>query len=317
MSIHRRLSRNYRSRNSLKRLKNIYQDSDAGYIFKIDTYLSLTNNRIKKLKELLYLLFSTNKSMRQLRPDSLKAKQVISVFDSILTRTLKIKANTFYDDIIIVQTYFFDILEDLICNSFNYKGEKYICFTASAGQIRTKKTVFIKEKVFLKHQNSLMCGLSIEKINSDGGVNINKYLAYLALCNSATEEWKGFDIEKSIVVENMKTSINTLVDFIDDNTYEINRTEMDLPIEHTDGCGMILPRTNKNSMMVRLPWVKGLLVPFPFDKFIREENRIEGSSKYGVVTDIYGKEHNLIKDKIEVIFTKSQFKMWKYYSSWE
>ena len=34
----------------------------------------------------------------------------------------------------------------------------------------------------------------VEKINEQGGVNINKYLAYLALCNSATTLWKDFDI---------------------------------------------------------------------------------------------------------------------------
>ena len=49
-----------------------------------------------------------------------------------------------------------------------------------------------------------MCGLSIESINEQGGMNINKFLAYLALCNSATDEWKNFDIDKSIVVDDME-----------------------------------------------------------------------------------------------------------------
>jgi arsenate reductase-like glutaredoxin family protein len=218
-------------------------------------------------------------------------------------------------DIIVVQTYFFEILEDIILNGFMLGDERYVCFTASAGQIRTKKTVFIKESILTAHQKSLMCGLTIDQINAKGGVNINKFLAYLALCNSATDPWDTFDINKAIVVEDMETTIRCTVDFIDDKTYGITRQEMDIPITHTDGCGMILPRLSKKSMMIRLPWVKGLLVPFPFDKFIRENNK--GKIKVGKVTDIYGKEYDLNKDNIEVVFTKSQFKMWKYYSSWD
>ena len=65
--------------------------------------------------------------------------------------------------------------------------------------------------------------------------------------------------------------------------------------------------------MVRLPWIKGLLVTFPFDKFLRRKcNQNEW-----IVSDIYGTEHNVILEDIRYIFTKSQFKLWKYYSSWE
>ena len=35
-----------------------------------------------------------------------------------------------------------------------------------------------------------------------------------------------------------------------------------------------------------------------------------------IITDIYGQEHDVIKEDIKIIFTKSQFKMWKYYDSW-
>ena len=71
----------------------------------------------------------------------------------------------------------------------------------------------------------------------------------------------------------METTIKSIVDFIDDETYEITRKEMDIPINHTDGCGMILPSISKKSFMCRLPFVKGLLVSHPFDKYIRELNR--------------------------------------------
>lgn len=272
---------------------------------------------LKKLKDKLYIEFSKNVGIRNLRPEYLNKRNIISVFDSVLARTMGIAENTLSTDIMIVQTFFFDVIEDIILDGFMYGEDKFVCLTASAGQIRTKKTVFIKESILLKHQNTLMCGLTIKDINKLGGVSINKYLAYLALSNSATDIWEGFNIDKSIVVEDFETMVSGVVDLIDDVSYSIERKEMDVPISHTDGCGMILPSKTKKSMMIRLPWVKGLITPFPFDKFIREANKNSDGKIYGIVVDIYGKKHDILKEKIEVIFTKSQFKMYKYFKNWD
>ncbi|MGG3920384.1 hypothetical protein ABEV41_00290 [Geobacillus thermodenitrificans] len=297
--IHKKLLKSYQYRDYLKTLEGDYN--------KHKKYIS---QRIARLKNELYKCFAENKNIRYLRKDALKENKVIGLFESVLTRTLGIKENELSEDIIVVQVYYFQILEDIIKNGFIHNGEKYIYFSSSAGQIRTKKAVFIRESLWEKHKNSLTCGLSVEDINKKGGVNINKYQAYLALTNSATEEWKGFNINKAIVVDDLETNVHSLFDYIDRDTYEITRKEMDIPITHTDGCGMILPKKSKKSFMVRLPWIKGLLVPFPFDKFAKEHNSF-------VVKDIYGKEWDIIKDDIQVIFTKSQFKMWKYYDSWQ
>jgi len=268
------------------------------------------NNHIHKLKNKLKTSFNKHTGIRHLRKDALKENKVIGLFESVLTRTLGIKENELSEDIIVVQVYYFQVLEDIIKNGFIHNNEKYIYFSSSASQIRTKKAVFIRESLWEKHKNSLTCGLSVEEINQKGGVNVNKYQAYLALTNSATEEWKDFNIHKAIVVDDLETLVHSEVDYIDRDTYEITRKEMDIPITHTDGCGMILPKKSKKSFMVRLPWIKGLLVPFPFDKFAKEHNSF-------VVKDIYGKEWDIIKDDIHIIFTKSQFKMWKYYDSWQ
>lgn len=315
MKIHRKLNNTYRFRKLLNNIKSKLNDQNKEV--KINNRIARANKRIKFLKNRMYDTFKNNTEIRNLNDNHINDRNIVSVFESVLTRTLNITTNTISTDIFIVQTYFFDIIEDIIQNGFLYQGERYICFTASAGQIRTKKTIFIKEKVFISNQNTLMCGLSIDHINKFGGVNINKYLAYLALCNTATDQWNEFDINRAIVVNDFETTINSLVDFIDDQSYEIKRQQMDMVINHTDGCGMVLPSKRKKSVMIRSPWIKGLLVPFPYDKFIREQNKLNPSIKCGVVTDIYGKKYDLIKDKIEVIFTKSQFKMWKYYSSWD
>ena len=54
-----------------------------------------------------------------------------------------------------------------------YNGEKYIFLTASAGQIRTKRAVFIKENSFYKIEPKIMCGLTRDEINKKGGINSN------------------------------------------------------------------------------------------------------------------------------------------------
>lgn len=128
----------------------------------------------KEYKQNLLTELANNKEIRTLNK-KLTDKNVVSMFESTLSRTLQIPENFLTTDLFIVQAFYFDILEDLILDGFIYNDEKYICFTASAGQIRTKKTVFIKEKYWLKYHDTLMCGLSIDSINAQGGVNINKF----------------------------------------------------------------------------------------------------------------------------------------------
>lgn len=313
--IHRRLLRAYIFR---KRIKRLLESKNAPYTSeKLMLHQESNQSRIKLLKERLAAEIKNNTQMRILSAGFVpQVRYQISIFESVLTRTLGIETNTLSTDILVVKTYYFDILKDLIHDGFSFQGSKYVCFTASAGQIRNKKTVFIKEDVFLQHEPTLMCGLNQATINAQGGMNVNKFLAYLALCSTATEPWRDFDIDKAIVVDDMETLVNGEFDYIDEGSYQITRQQMSIPINHTDGCGMILPKKSKRSKMIRLPWVKGLLVPFPFDKFIREHNKKTGK-KHGVIKDIYGKEHDLLAEKIEVIFTRSQFKLWQNYDSWE
>lgn len=283
---------------------------------KVKKYYTCNNKRIKVRKDQLEKLFNENNNIRNLRQEKINKYNIVSIFESTLTRTLNIPINSLSTDLIIVTAYFFDVLEDIVKDGFIYNSEKYICLTASAGQIRKKKTVYIKEDLLKKYLNTITCGLTLDHINSKGGVNVNKYLAYTALNNSATDLIENFDITKTIVVPDLETDVVGTVDFISDKTYEIERKEnIQIPVPHTDGCGMVLPLMSKKNMMIRLPWVKGLLISFPFDKFIKKFNK-EKNINCGIIKDIYGKEHNILKEDIQIIFTESQFKMHKYYSSW-
>ena len=274
---------------------------------------SSVNRVIKKEKtrmvELLEKRLNSNEP-RQLNSSALIDKNVVSLFESALTRALDIKTNTLTYDLMILNVFFFQVFESLVRDGFEYNGERYIFLTASAGQIRTKRAVFIRETAYQKVQSRIMCGLTIEDINNQGGINPNKFLAYLALNNSATDVWEDFDIDKSIVVDDFESNVFGQVDFIDDVTYKIERQEKEVELCQTDGCGMMLDSPTR---MVRLPWIKGLLVQFPFDKFIQEKCP-DGQC---VVTDIYGEEHDILAEGIRYIFTKSQFKLAKYFHSWD
>lgn len=249
--------------------------------------------------------------IRTIKEDSLNDTNIISVFDSALSRTIGIKQDELTDALITVQVYYFDVFKDISFYGFTYKGEKYKYFTSSAGQIRKKKAVFIKKSVWNEIEKTVMCGLTIDKINSKGGNNVNKHLAYMALTNSATDEWKEFDIDKSIVIDDFETNVYGTFDFVDETDYSITRKTDYVPIPHTDGAGMILPSVSTKNFMFRAPWIKGLLGVFNFRKFIEVNNY------FPIITDIYGQEHDVIKEDIQIIFTKSQFKMYKYYDSWD
>ena len=312
----------------------IKENSNLEYSIFFDDEIDRAKDRLEKLNGIIgkwknkllgmladyYEYNKTNQDtpiIRNLDNHFLVDKNVISIFESSLTRMLEIKTNELSDAIIVVKVFYFDIIKDLIHNGFYWNGEKYRFFTSSAGQIRTKKTVFIKESLWNKYEKTIMCGLTVDKINEKGGINVNKYLAYLALSNSATDSFNDIDIHKTIVVDDFENEVEDVVDFINYKTYGIQRKKMKVPITQTDGAGMILPSVSDKNFMVRIPWVKGLLGSFPFDEFIREADENDPSVNHGLVKDIYGKEHDILKEKISVIFTKSQFKMYKYYDSWD
>ena len=271
-----------------------------------DKLLTLLSNRMNQNE-----ITEGKDHIRCVRESELHDNNVISVFESSLTRTIGIKQDELTDALMVVQVYYFDVFKDISFYGFMYKGEKYKYFTSSAGQIRKKKAVFIKESVWNDIEKTVMCGLTIEAINAKGGNNVNKHLAYMALANSATDEWKEFDIDRCIVVDDFETNVEGVFDYIDETDYSITRKTGDVPIPHTDGAGMMLPSVMTKNTMFRSPWIKGLLGVFDFRKFVEINNYSP------IIKDIYGKEWNIIEDDIQIIFTKSQFKMAKYYDDWQ
>lgn len=235
----------------------------------------------------------------------------VGIFDSTLTRAFDLREREFNDEIMIIKVYYFDVAKSIVEHGFYWNEHKYVFFSSSAGQIRTKKLVAVREDLLQENWNSLTAGLTLDNINNQGGLNVNKFLAYLALSSSATDEWVNFDIDRCIVVDDFENEIENEVDFINHETFEITRKTEKLPFTQTDGCGMILPSLSRKNFMLRMPWVKGLVSSFNFRRFIEENNCSP------VVKDVYGDEHNIIEEDIQIILTKSQFKLWKFYKNWQ
>lgn len=311
------------------------------------------NNRYKKIeedlkqiKEDIRNLYTANKDInRRVWSENIKTKDVIAIGDNNLVRTLELDLGTFTDKIITVKVGDMDdsIVQKVIKDGLNimtkYGQEPvhYKFFTAGAGQTRTKKFMMIKNDENLNEvMLSLMCGLTIEDINKNGGMNISKFMAYLSLNNSGSKVWEGFDIDKCIVVGDFETMVSATVDYIDRNdkvkdkpiiyitkkgkeitrkktkvewNIEKNKT-MDVPVPHFDGLGLVLNKKYKKNIQIRCPWIKGLLTYFNVVGYCKKNG-------YSLkVKDIYGKEYDIVEDDIQVIFTKSQFKLWEFYKDW-
>lgn len=202
-----------------------------------------------------------------------------------------------------------DILNNIFMNGFYIADEKYIFFTSSSSQTKQMKLVFIKETIFEKYKTLFFNGLNLDDINT----NLSKWLAYVSLCETSTREWKDFNIDKCIVVDDFEKNVTGTVDYIDDKKYSIKReNEKTIKMNINDGCGLILPTLSEKIITIRLPFFKGLLAPYPFYEHCKEAEKLRPFK------DIDGEEwtyDKLIEKDIQIIFTKSQFKTWKLYGN--
>ena len=124
-----------RHKGELKKIRNESDENKKAYK---ELVKEINLHKSKLIEEM-----NKNKTIRNLRKEAAKDSEVISIFDSVLTRTLKLKENELSTDVIVVRSYYYRILKDLIKDGFIFNNEKYIYYTSSAGQIRTKKSLFI------------------------------------------------------------------------------------------------------------------------------------------------------------------------------
>ncbi len=202
-------------------------------------------------------------------------------------------------------------------------NEKYVFFTSTTNQMKNGEFVLVQEVFYKKNQNKFMCGLTDDIINKKDGCNSGKYMAYkgLTLSSSIVSEEYEIDIDKCLVVPVFNTTINEEVECIDIDhgkreVIGIERRKENVEIPQTDGAGMFLPGVLPASAQIRCSHLKGAIFPFDFCKFL-EQDEVEGVKPDPVIKDAWGNVHDVINEDIQVIFTASQMKMWKYYDSWE
>jgi len=206
------------------------------------------------------------------------------------------------------------IIVPILFEDGSVEYRKYRFWTASAGQLRTDRLQMLSEPVIEKIHDRLMCGMSWERLNKHGGINIGKLLAYTALPSSSTDPWD-FDLDRMIVIRDFEAPVTGMMDYITQE-YKIERGVREVLINHCDGIGMALPgvlqaAADCDNAMTRGPFIKGLLTTFDYIGFCA----VNGVPP--IIEDVWGKEHNLLEENIQVILTVSQFKLAHYYDSWE
>ncbi len=104
------------------------------------------------------------------------------------------------------------ILEQIIERGVNIDGKHYIFYTSSTGQMKEQEITLLEENFWDEHKDSLMCGLTEERINEKGGINTGKYFAARALniSNSIVYD-SGISIDEVIVVPDFKTMVTGMV----------------------------------------------------------------------------------------------------------
>lgn len=249
---------------------------------------------------------------------TLRNSRKIAEFCSDLSRQLGLKHDDVTFDKIILKWKSIDVLHQIVLNGFylpimtdnGVEMRHFDIVTASAGQLRTDKVQCLSDDAWHKIKDHMQCGLDWDTLNAKGGLNISKLLAYTALDSSATDPWPEIDWDKVIVIKDFSGNVTGMVDFIHPN-YTVERGVRTVEIKHTDGCGMVRPDIMNYNAMVRGKYIKGLLSPFDWIRFCRVHN------VQPVLTDAWGVVHDLVAEDIQVILTTSQFKLWKFYDSWE
>lgn len=198
-------------------------------------------------------------------------------------------------------------------NGFYVNGKKYIRLLCGASHARTNRSMFIDSDIYKEINIILKNG--VKKLNMVAA----KYNAYYALTSSATFV---VSTPRVCVVDDKEINMTKLVDWVEENEYQdtIVRTDKELTFNLWDGMGLISPQfatqwANEllvdylpSAFCVRCVFIKGMLCVFDFHKFAQE---IANKDK---IIDIYLKEHNI--NDIDIILTKSQFKLWNNYNSW-
>lgn len=228
----------------------------------------------------------------------------------------KLDKMLFVDDIVNIKVVKKKEYKDIARNGFDLNGKHYIRFMVGSGQMRRNTVTFINEELYSYMQEHLMCGLQ-DKIKT---INLAKLSAYFALSFSSVLWVRK---PRVCIIKDFDTVIpNQDINYIHntENGEEVKIISKDIELNSCDGQGLISPEMAQLwasdmhlkyipcSFVIRSAFIKGNLVTFDFKEYAREQG-------INTITDRYGTTYNI--EDIDVLLSESQFKMAKYYSSWE
>lgn len=228
----------------------------------------------------------------------------------------KLDKMLFVDDIVNIKVVKKKEYKDIARNGFDLNGKHYIRFMVGSGQMRRNTVTFINEELYSYMQEHLMCGLQ-DKIKT---INLAKLSAYFALSFSSVLWVRK---PRVCIIKDFYTVIpNQDINYIHntENGEEVKIISKDIELNSCDGQGLISPEMAQLwasdmhlkyipcSFVIRSAFIKGNLVTFDFKEYAREQG-------IDTITDRYGTTYNI--EDIDVLLSESQFKMAKYYSSWE
>lgn len=104
------------------------------------------------------------------------------------------------------------IYKQILNNGLLIADKKYIFYSSTTNQMKRGEIILLQEDFAKKHEKKFMCGLTDDMINSRGGCNRGKYLAYKGLPMSASFIPDGYeiDIDKCLVVPDFETIVNEI-----------------------------------------------------------------------------------------------------------
>lgn len=108
------------------------------------------------------------------------------------------------------------VLQQIIDRGVDFNDKHYLFYTSSTGQMKEKTITLVEENYWMKNEYALMCGLTEERINSKGGINMGKFFSAKALNISNSIQYdSGVSIDEVIIVPDFNTMVSGMVNYLD------------------------------------------------------------------------------------------------------
>ncbi|KUO69876.1 MAG: hypothetical protein APF81_14760 [Desulfosporosinus sp. BRH_c37] len=220
----------------------------------------------------------------------------------------------------------------------SFNEDKFKRLMASSGNIRNSKAAFVKESLFDKANDILLCGLPVDQKYDV----FAKFSSYYALCS--TDSIPLTFLPNIVIIDDFKHKIEETFDLVKEtgkDQYEVvNNQKHETEIMPFDGAGLLSvecalkfcndlgidisqvgEEESKSKSKIPACWQfrfipcgKGDLFTFDIKGFTKEKGVKQITDMWGRAWDLFDAEGNLL---IDVVLTKSQFKFHKLYASYD